>query len=119
MLTGMALGASGYTPCTRKQKPPAYYVAVNEVSDLDRFVKEFAPVAEKTIKAHGGRALAVGKGIAMTGNLPQPARVAILAFDSMDQLSAWRHSPEYEAAQKMAEKYAKFNQVAVEAEMPQ
>jgi uncharacterized protein (DUF1330 family) len=36
----------------------------------------------------------------------------------MDQLLAWRHSPEYEAARKIGEKYAKYNLVAVEAVKP-
>ncbi len=38
----------------------------------------------------------------------------ILRWDSMEKLLAWRHSPEYEAARKIGDKFAKYNLVAVE-----
>jgi uncharacterized protein (DUF1330 family) len=113
MLTGIALGGIGVHALHAQAKPPAYFVAANEVTDMDGFNKEFSPTARESVKKHGGRLLAAGKGTTLAGDLPT-GRVAVIAFDSMDQLTAWWHSPEYQAAQKIGEKYAKFNQVAVE-----
>jgi uncharacterized protein (DUF1330 family) len=113
MLTGIALGGVGVHTLHAQAKPPAYFVAANEVTDQDGFRKEYVPAALASIKDHGGRTLAAGQGTMMAGNLPT-ARVVIEVFDSMDQLMAWYHSPEYQAVQKIGEKYAKFNQVAVE-----
>jgi len=39
--------------------------------------------------------------------------VVILRWESMEALQAWRNSPEFQAALKIGEKYAKFNIVAV------
>ena len=37
----------------------------------------------------------------------------ILRWESMEALQAWRNSPDFQAALKIGEKYAKFNIVAV------
>jgi uncharacterized protein (DUF1330 family) len=37
----------------------------------------------------------------------------ILRWETMEALMAWRNSPEYQAAFKMGEKYAKYNIIAV------
>ena len=113
MLTGIAMGGIGVHALHAQAKPPAYFVAANEVTDMDGFNKQFGPAAQASVKAHGGRILAADKGTTLAGNLPT-GRVAVIVFDSMDQLTTWWHSPEYQAAQKIGEKYAKFNQVAVE-----
>jgi uncharacterized protein (DUF1330 family) len=113
MLTGIAMGGIGVHALHAQAKPPAYFVAANEVTDQDGFNKQFIPAAQATVKPHGGRLLASGEGTTLAGNLAT-GRVAVLAFDNMDQLMAWYDSPEYQAAQKIGEKYAKFNQVAVE-----
>ncbi len=112
LLVGVVLGGLGVHGLHAQAKPPAYLVAANEVTDEDGFMKEYLPAARASIKEHGGRGLAGDKGVTLTGNLPT-GRVAIVAFDSMDQLTTWWHSSEYQAAQKIGEKYAKFNQVAV------
>jgi len=113
MLTGIAMGGIGVHALHAQAKPPAYFVAANEVTDMDGFNKQFSPPARESVKEHGGRLLAADKGTTLAGNLPT-GRVAVIVFDSMDQLTTWWHSPEYQAAQKIGEKYAKFNQVAVE-----
>jgi uncharacterized protein (DUF1330 family) len=37
----------------------------------------------------------------------------ILRWESMEALETWRNSPDFQAALKIGEKYAKFNIVAV------
>jgi uncharacterized protein (DUF1330 family) len=113
MLTGIALGGIGVHALHAQAKPPAYFVAMNEVTDQDGFRKNYVPDALASVKAHGGKTVAAGQGTVVSGNLPT-GRVVVEVFGSLDQLMTWWHSPEYQATQKIGEKYAKFNQVAVE-----
>jgi uncharacterized protein (DUF1330 family) len=113
MLTGIALGGIGVHALHAQAKPPAYFVAMNEVTDQDGFRKNYVPAALASIKAHGGKTLAANKGTVLSGNLPT-GRVVVEVFDNMNQLMAWWHTPEYQATQKIGQKYGKFNQVAVE-----
>ena len=93
-------------------KPPVYMIAINEVSDQERYAKEYVSPAQKSVKDHGGEYLAAGPGTRVAGNLPE-GPVVILRWESMEALQAWRNSPEFQAALKIGEKYAKFNIVAV------
>jgi uncharacterized protein (DUF1330 family) len=74
-----------------------------------------APVtgsAQKSVKDRGGEYVAAGPGMQVTGNLPN-GPVVIIRWDSMEALEGWRNSPEFQAALKIGEKYAKFNILAV------
>jgi uncharacterized protein (DUF1330 family) len=113
MLVGFAMGAAAIHGLNAQAKPPVYMIGNNEVIDPAGYAKDYLPPAQASIKAHGGRYIAAGKGTAIDGEPPK-GRVVILVWDSMEQLLAWRHSPEYEAARKIGEKYAKYNVVAVE-----
>src|SRR5215510_3563528 len=68
--------------------------------------------AQKSVKDHGGEYVAAGPGTQVAGNLPH-GPVVILRWESMEALQSWRNSPEFQAALKIGEKYAKFNIVAV------
>jgi uncharacterized protein (DUF1330 family) len=113
MLVGFAMGAAAINGLNAQAKPPVYMIGNNEVIDPAGYAKDYLPPAQASIKAHGGRYIAAGKGTAIDGEPPK-GRVVILVWDSMEQLLAWRHSPEYEAARKIGEKYAKYNIVAVD-----
>ena len=65
----------------------------NEVSDPDGYMKEYLPLAQATLKAHGAVYVAAGKGTAIDGEPPK-GRVVIIRWNSMEQLLAWRHSPD-------------------------
>ena len=56
--------------------------------------------------------IAAGPGTQVTGGLPN-GRVVILRWETMETLMAWRNSPDYQAALKNGEKYAKYNIIAV------
>ena len=45
MLAGVALGAIGVQTLHAQTKPPVYYVAEVDVTDLDGYLKEYAPKA--------------------------------------------------------------------------
>ena len=112
MLVGAVIGAAGDQALHAQPKPPVYMIAINEVRDQEGYAKEYVSPAQKSVKDHGGEYIAAGPGTQVTGSLPQ-GPVVILRWDSMEALQAWRNSPEFQAALKTGEKYAKFNIVAV------
>ena len=112
MLAGAALGGAAIQALHAQAKPPVYMIAINEVSDQEGYSKEYVPPAQKSVKDHGGEYVAAGPGTLLAGNLPH-GPVVILRWESMEALEGWRNSPEFQAALKIGEKYAKFNIVAV------
>src|SRR6516162_1196599 len=112
MLVGAMLGGAAVQALRAQPKPPVYMIAINEVSDPERYAKEYVPPAQQSVKDHGGEYVAAGPGTPVAGNLPK-GPVVILRWQSMEALEGWRNSPEFQAALKIGEKYAKFNIVAV------
>ena len=113
MLAGAAISAGVIGTLHAQAKPPVFMVAINEVSNQEGYSKEYLPAARKSIKEHGGVYIAAGPGTQVAGNLPN-GRVVIVRWESMEKLLAWRNSPDYQAALKMGEKYAKYNITAVD-----
>ncbi len=112
VVAGIAIGAIGEAVYAQA-KPPVYMIGNNEVANQEGYAKEYLPKAQALIKQYGGVYVAAGKGTAIDGEPPK-GRVIILRWDSLDELMKWRHSPEYEAARKIGEKYAKYNVIAVD-----
>jgi uncharacterized protein (DUF1330 family) len=112
MVAGAALGGAAIQALHAQAKPPVYMIAINQLSDPERYAKEYVSPAQKSVKDHGGEYVAAGPGTQVTGNLPH-GPVVILRWESMEALERWRNSPEFQAALKIGEKYAKFNIVAV------
>ena len=112
MLAGAALGGAAIQALHAQAKPPVYMIAINEVSNQEGYAKEYVSPAQKSVKDHGGEYVAAGPGTQVAGNLPH-GPVVILRWDSMEALQAWHNSPDFQAALKIGEKYAKFNIVAV------
>jgi uncharacterized protein (DUF1330 family) len=112
MLAGAAVGGAAVQALHAQAKPPVYMIAINEVSDQGRYAKEYVPPAQKSVEDHGGEYVAAGPGTQLAGNLPN-GPVVILRWESMEALERWRNSPEFQAALKIGEKYAKYNIVAV------
>ena len=113
VLVGIALGAAAIQTLHAQAKPPVYMIAINEVSNQEGYTKEYVPPAQKSVKDHGGVYVAAGPGTQVTGNLPN-GPVVILRWESMEALQNWRNSPEFQAALKIGEKYAKYNIIAVD-----
>ena len=113
LLAGIVIGAAGVEGLHAQAKSPVYLIADNTVIDREGYAKEYLPLAQPIIKAHGGRYVAAGKGIAIDGEPPN-GRVVILQWSSLEQLKSWRYSPEYVKARAIGEKYAKFRDFAVE-----
>jgi uncharacterized protein (DUF1330 family) len=112
ILAGAAACGAAIQALQAQTNSPVYMIAINEVSNEEGYMKEYIPLAQKSIKEHGGVYIAAGPGTQITGGLPS-GRTVILQWESMEALQAWRNSPDYQAALKIGEKYAKYNIVAV------
>jgi uncharacterized protein (DUF1330 family) len=122
MVAGVVIGAAAISGLHAQGKPTIYLVTEIDVKDADGYGKEFAPKAQATIKAAGGRLVAIG-GAAGAGAKPitsldgtPPKRVTIQAWDSLDQLNGWYKGADYQAALKIGEKYATFRRYAIESQ---
>src|SRR5215510_13986003 len=117
-VAGAALGAATIHALYAQAKPPIYYIAEIDVTNLDAYTKEYAPKAQAIIRAAGGRFLAAGQNVtSIEGDRPMP-RVAITVWDSMEKIQAWRNSAEFKENRKLGDRYAKFRAFTVEG-MPQ
>lgn len=114
MLTGAAIGALAVQGLHAQTKLPAYVVSEIEITDLDAYQKEYAPIVQALIKAAGGHLLAAGQNIVSFEGAPPKTRVSINQFDSMEAAQIWRNSAQYKEARKVGDKYAKFRAFAVE-----
>ena len=104
MLAGAALGGAAIQGLHAQAKPPVYTVSEIQITDLDAYLKEFAPVAQASIKAAGGT----------LEGAPPATRVTIQMWDSLEKAKAWRNGAEYKKAREIGDKYAKFRAIAVE-----
>ena len=112
MLAGAAVAGAAMQTLHAQARPPVYMIAINEVSNQDGYTKEYVSPAQKSVKDHGGVYVAAGPGTQVAGNLPG-GPVVIIRWESMEALQGWRNSPDFQAALKVGEKYAKFNIIAV------
>jgi len=112
LLTGGAMGAAAVQGIHAQTKPPVYFVFENELTNREGYTKEYVPEAVATIKAHGGRLLAIGKTTTFSGE-PAKDSFGILVWDSMEQLEGWFNSPEYRKIRAVGEQYAKYRNIAV------
>jgi uncharacterized protein (DUF1330 family) len=119
MLAGFGFGAVAVQSLHAQAKPRVYYVTEIDVTDPVGFAKEYLPIVQPIIKAHGGRFVAVG-GVAGGGRIvaiegaPPASRVAVLTWDSFEQLEAHKSSADFKKARAIGEKYATFRSFAIE-----
>jgi uncharacterized protein (DUF1330 family) len=118
VVIGFGLGAVAVQGLHAQAKPPVYVVAEIDVTNLDAYTKEYAPKAQELIKKSGGRLLAAGQNVTSLEGTPPKKRVAIQAWDSIEQIRAYRASAEFKEARKIGAKYAKFRTFTVEG-LPQ
>ena len=106
LVGGVGIGVAVHS-VHAQSNAPVYYVFESEVTSPEPYAKEYVPRAIEIMKAHGGRYVAVGTPVSIEGDPPK-ARGAILLFESMSTLEAWRNSPEFKANRDLGMKYAKF-----------
>lgn len=114
MAAGFALGGLAVQGLHAQAKPAGYYIGEITVKDQDGYMKEFVPLAMKSLQESGGKFLIRGgKTIATQGSAPAP-RVVVIQFDSLDKAEAWWNSPTEKAATAIGDKYATFRTFLVE-----
>jgi uncharacterized protein (DUF1330 family) len=114
MIAGAALGGAAIQGLHAQAKPPVYLVSEIDVTNVDAYTKEYVPKVRATIKAAGGRLLGASQNVTPVEGEPPKSRVTINAWDSLEQMRAWRNSPEYKEARQIGDKYAKFRSFVVE-----
>jgi uncharacterized protein (DUF1330 family) len=114
LLAGTALGAAAVQGLHAQAKPPVYYVAEIDITDLNGWTKDYSPKAQALIKESGGRVLAAGQNVTSLEGEPPKKRVVIQVWDSMDQIKAWRNSAKFKELQPLREKYGKARAFTVE-----
>jgi len=122
MLAGVAVGAVAIQGLHAQAKPPVYLVTEIDVTNPDAYGKEFAPKAQATIKAAGGKFVVIGGAggasakpiTAIEGTAPK--RVAIQQWESLEALNKWYKGADYQEALKIGQKYANFRRYAVEGQ---
>jgi len=114
MIAGFGLGAVAVQGLHAQAKPPVYYISEIDATNLDAYTKEYAPLAQASIKASGGRLVAAGENVTSFEGAPPTKRVAITVWDSLDKIQAWRNSADYKKAREIGNKYAKFRAFSVE-----
>lgn len=112
VLAGLAFSCLMVQQIGAQTKLPVYFIVENDISDLQGYLKEYAPRARDMIKSNGGRYIAAGGATTFVGEPPK-SRVAIFVFDNIEQIQSWLNSPEYKELRKVGEKYAKFRNYAV------
>jgi uncharacterized protein (DUF1330 family) len=113
MVSGAALGAAAVQGLHAQAKPPIYYITEIDAPNMDAYLKEYAPLAQKTIRDNGGKIVAAGPAKSVEGEPPK-ARVAVQIWDSEDKMRAWRNSAEYKKAREVGNKLAKFRSFIVD-----
>lgn len=112
MLTGMALGGFAMQGLHAQAKPPVYYIAEIDTANLDAYMKDYAPLAQASIKAAGGKIIAGGTAKGVEGDPPK-ARTVIQVWESEEQIQKWRSSPEYKKSREIGDKIAKFRALMI------
>ena len=113
ILAGVGIGAVAVQGLHAQSKPPVYFVGETDISNPDAYAKEFLPRVMADIKANGGRYVAAGKATPLEGEPPK-SRIAVIAFDSLEKIQAWRNSNAFKEDRKIGEKYAKYRSYAIE-----
>ncbi len=93
--------------------PAAYWVTETlEVTDQTAFMNAIKAVPP-TVQAHGGHYIVLG-GKIVPGVGSPPARITIIAFDSLEMAQEWYNDPAAVAARTAAQKYAKIRDYTVQ-----
>jgi uncharacterized protein (DUF1330 family) len=97
--------------------PAAYLIAEVQVTDPDGW-KQYLTALPATLAPFHEKTLARSPAVALDASTPPSGAVAILAFNSMDDLKAWWNSPAYQAIIPIREKSAKTRLYALQGLPP-
>jgi uncharacterized protein (DUF1330 family) len=110
-------GAGGAFLHAQTAVPPAFLIAEVQVTDPDGW-KQYLAALPGTLAPFHERTLARSPAVALDASTPPAGAVAILSFNSMDDLKAWWNSPAYQAIIPLREKSAKTRAYAIQGLPP-
>lgn len=91
----------------------AYLIVQVDISDMEQYreyTKQTPPIVEK----YGGKFIARSSQVVTLEGPEEKRRVVILEFPSMEQLTSWYHSDEYQNAKAVREGAAVASFIGVE-----
>ena len=103
----MAVGSKGADNLS------AFVITDVEITDASLY-GEFVNRVTSTVEAYGGRFVARGGELEVILGNWSPKRLAILQFDSLQQIRTWLNSPEYTALDDIRSRSSIINMVVVE-----
>jgi uncharacterized protein (DUF1330 family) len=114
LMIGIVLGGVGFGALHAQTKaPPAYWVAeALELHDRAAFMRAIHAV-QPTVQKFSGRYIVFGGELTADVG-PVPKRVAIIAFDSMDNAQKWLSDPTAKALRREVNKHGKTHAYIVE-----
>jgi uncharacterized protein (DUF1330 family) len=118
LVAAAAIGGAAIQGLHAQAKPPVYTVSEIDVTNVAAYEKEFAPMAQASIRKSGGKILAGSQKVTSLEGTPPKSRVTIQVWDSLEQAQAWRNSADYKAARMIGDKYATYRAFAVEGMAP-
>jgi uncharacterized protein (DUF1330 family) len=118
LVAGAVIGGAAIQGLHAQAKPPVYTVSEIDVTNVAAYEKEFAPIAQASIRKSGGKILAGSQKVTSLEGTPPKSRVTIQVWDSLEQAQAWRNSADYKAARMVGDKYATYRAFAVEGMAP-
>jgi len=74
---------------------PAYLIAETKIVTDTDMLGDYGKAAGPTVKAFGGKVLAVGGSEALEGDWA-PSRMIVIEFKSAEQIKAWYNSTDYQ-----------------------
>jgi uncharacterized protein (DUF1330 family) len=114
LVMGAAFGAAAIQTLQAQAKPPVYYIAEIDVANIDAWQKDYAPRAQAVIKAAGGKVLAAGQKVTSLEGAPPKPRVAVIQWESAEQVQAWRNSAAFKELVPIREKLGTVRSFTVE-----
>ena len=91
----------------------AYVITDVEITDASLY-GQFLERVTGTVEAYGGKFVARGGELEVRLGDWKPDRLAILEFDSLQQIRTWLESPEYTALDDIRSRSSNINMVIVE-----
>ena len=92
----------------------AYVITDVEITNAELY-GEFIEKVTATVEGHGGRFVVRGGAIDVILGDWNPARLALLQFDNVEQVKAWLSSLEYTALDDIRASSANINMVVMDA----
>jgi uncharacterized protein (DUF1330 family) len=106
-------------------KPAAYVIYEFTPTNNDAYAKEYVPLAQKSVRDHGGKFLrgggalpgGLGKNLSIAGD---PLKsVVLFRFESLDKAQEWSNSAAWRDAVLIGQKYTSYFRVYAVEGLPQ